>query len=50
MQDNPAAATFPNPVNLHSDAIPYSEGIFVGYRGYQKNHIQPLFPFGFGLS
>jgi beta-glucosidase len=25
-------------------------GIFVGYRGYEKNHIQPLFPFGFGLS
>jgi beta-glucosidase len=50
IEDNPAAATFPNPVNLHPDAIPYAEGIFVGYRGYQKNHIQPLFPFGFGLS
>jgi len=22
----------------------------VGYRGYEHNHIQPLFPFGFGLS
>jgi beta-glucosidase len=32
------------------DAIPYSEGIFVGYRGYEHNHIEPLFPFGFGLS
>jgi beta-glucosidase len=50
MEDNPAAATFPNPVNQHPDAIPYSEEIFVGYRGYEKNHIQPLFPFGFGLS
>src|ERR1700751_5793873 len=50
MEDNPADATFPNPVNQHPDAIPYSEEIFVGYRGYEKNHIQPLFPFGFGLS
>jgi beta-glucosidase len=50
IEDNPAAATFPNPVNQHPDAIAYSEEIFVGYRGYQKNHVQPLFPFGFGLS
>jgi beta-glucosidase len=49
-QDNPAYATFPNPVNQHPDAIPYSEGIFIGYRGYNHNNIQPLFPFGFGLS
>ena len=28
----------------------YSEGIFVGYRHYDKNNITPLFPFGFGLS
>jgi beta-glucosidase len=48
--DNPAYATFPNPVNQHPDDIMYSEGIFVGYRGYDENGIQPLFPFGFGLS
>jgi beta-glucosidase len=28
----------------------YSEGIFVGYRHYDKAHITPLFPFGYGLS
>jgi beta-glucosidase len=28
----------------------YSEGIFIGYRHYDKNGIAPLFPFGFGLS
>jgi beta-glucosidase len=50
IQDNPANATFPNPVNQHPDAIPYSEGIFIGYRGYDKNGITPLYPFGFGLS
>jgi len=28
----------------------YSEGIFVGYRYYDAHNIEPLFPFGFGLS
>ena len=28
----------------------YSEGIFVGYRWYDQEKIEPLYPFGFGLS
>ncbi|HTV53280.1 MAG TPA: glycoside hydrolase family 3 C-terminal domain-containing protein [Terriglobia bacterium] len=28
----------------------FSEGIFVGYRWFDEQHIQPLFPFGYGLS
>ena len=28
----------------------YSDGIFVGYRHFEKNNIKPQFPFGFGLS
>ncbi|MCQ2146774.1 MAG: glycoside hydrolase family 3 C-terminal domain-containing protein [Bacteroidales bacterium] len=28
----------------------YSEGIFVGYRWYEKESIKPMFPFGYGLS
>lgn len=28
----------------------YDDGIFVGYRHFDKYNIEPLFPFGFGLS
>ena len=28
----------------------YSDGIFVGYRWFDKKNIYPLFPFGYGLS
>ena len=28
----------------------YKEGVFVGYRGFEKDKVQPLFPFGYGLS
>ena len=28
----------------------YDEDIFVGYRGFEQNNVQPQFPFGFGLS
>jgi beta-glucosidase len=28
----------------------FDEGIFVGYRGYEERGVQPLFPFGHGLS
>jgi beta-glucosidase len=30
--------------------VQYSEGIDVGYRGYDAKNITPLFPFGYGLS
>jgi beta-glucosidase len=30
--------------------VNYAEGIFVGYRSFDKNNIEPLYPFGHGLS
>src|SRR3984893_9889081 len=30
--------------------VEYSEGIFMGYRGYEKAGTKPLFTFGYGLS
>jgi beta-glucosidase len=48
--DNPAYATFPKPVNQKPDQIAYSEGLYVGYRGYEKRNIKPLYAFGYGLS
>jgi len=30
--------------------VHYEEGVFVGYRGFDRDGIDPLFPFGHGLS
>lgn len=53
------AETFPiqledNPSYLYylgeGDQVEYKEGIFVGYRYYDKKKCKVLFPFGYGLS
>jgi beta-glucosidase len=33
-----------------NDVVVYDEGLFVGYRHYDKNRIKPAFSFGHGLS
>ena len=47
-EDNPTFGDYyPDGDSLQ---VRYKEGIYVGYRGYEKNNVKPLFPFGFGLS
>jgi beta-glucosidase len=48
-EDNPAHASY-YPASPDTKRVEYKEGVFVGYRGYEKNNTQPLFPFGHGLS
>lgn len=43
---NPSYLNFPG----DSESVEYKEGIFVGYRHYDTRDVEPLFPFGFGLS
>jgi beta-glucosidase len=45
LQDTPAFINYPGTMEVH-----YGEGIFVGYRYYDMKDVEPLFPFGFGLS
>jgi beta-glucosidase len=39
-----------NGKELSGPQVIYNEGIYVGYRWYEKKENEPLFPFGFGLS
>jgi beta-glucosidase len=46
LEDEPAFGNFPG----KGGKVAYQEGILVGYRWYDTRKIEPLFPFGYGLS
>jgi beta-glucosidase len=46
LEDNSSYFNFPG----DSQVVRYGEGIFIGYRGYDKASQDVAFPFGFGLS
>jgi beta-glucosidase len=46
LEDTPAFAHYPP----RNGVMAYGEGLFVGYRGYDRDGVEPRFPFGHGLS
>lgn len=46
LQDNPSYLNFPGVDGV----VEYREGIYIGYRYYDKKEMKVQFPFGFGLS
>jgi beta-glucosidase len=46
LSDNPSFLNFPG----ENGRVEYREGVFVGYRYYDKKEMDVLFPFGHGLS
>ena len=47
-EDNPAYNSYYDPDG--DKHVKYSEGIFIGYRGYDKLNREVQYPFGYGLS
>lgn len=46
LEDNPSYLNFPG----NREKVCYQEGVFIGYRYYDKKRMDVLFPFGYGLS
>jgi beta-glucosidase len=46
MQESPAYGNYPG----EDLQVKYAEGIYVGYRYFDKHNVAPQFPFGYGLS
>ena len=50
-EDNPTFHSYyPDNPDKGGDRVTYSEGVFVGYRGFDRSATKPLFAFGYGLS
>lgn len=62
-QDYPSYASYPKieeyqPAGVFGDEatntakkeMVYNDGVFMGYRGFDKSRVKPLFAFGFGMS
>jgi beta-glucosidase len=48
-EDSPAYGNYPGSSD-NGGRVEYKEGIYVGYRWFDKKNIIPTFPFGYGLS
>ncbi len=46
LEDDPTFINYPG----ERGQVRYGEGVYIGYRYYEKKKVAPLFPFGFGLS
>ncbi|KAL9621013.1 MAG: hypothetical protein Q9160_004531 [Pyrenula sp. 1 TL-2023] len=46
LEDNPAYHNWPG----ENEHVVYGEGLYVGYRHFDRANVAPLFPFGHGLS
>ena len=49
-EDNPVHDSYYDRRNVPHKRVEYKEGVFVGYRGYDRSGVKPRYPFGFGLS
>ena len=55
LEDNPTWGSYYANLDVDTRRSPYKrvnykEGVFLGYRGYDRKDVKPLYPFGYGLS
>lgn len=51
LEDNPCNDSYYQNTDAREvKTVEYTEGLFYGYRGYDRSDVKPLYPFGYGLS